>query len=92
MGFEWSPWALAALGDVAPYEVNQALQGSWPRPAAGGPAGLRVLTFWGRTRAGRPLLIAARRVDEWSWLIIGAREMTPSERAEFAIWEAQRDE
>jgi len=92
MGFEWSTWALAALSGVEPYEVNQALQGSWPRPALGGPAGLRVLTFWGRTRAGRPLLVAARRVEEREWLIIGAREMTSTELAEFEKWEAQRDE
>jgi hypothetical protein len=50
------------------------------------------MTFWGRTRVGRPLLVAARRVDDWEWLIIGARDMTATELGEFEKWEAQRDE
>ncbi|WP_280373893.1 hypothetical protein [Nocardia wallacei] len=30
-----------------------------------------MLTLWGRTDAGRPLIVAARRQDSWTWLIIG---------------------
>jgi len=62
----------------------------WPRPAVG-VAGIRVLTIWGRTRTGRPLIVALRRKDEWDWWIAGVRELTQDEAAELEEWEP-RDE
>ena len=50
-----------------------------------------MLTVWGRTRTGRPLMVALRRKDEWDWWIAGARELSPDEVAEPEEWEA-RDE
>ena len=88
MGYEWPGWALDALRGIEPHEVVQALgsESRWPRPAKG-PSGVDVLTVWARTRAGRPLIVAVRQTGEWSWLIIGARDMNPAEATEFARWE-----
>jgi hypothetical protein len=58
----------------------------WPRPATS-PAGVAVLTIWARTQTGRPLIVAVRQTGDWGWLIIGAREMHPTEAVEFARWE-----
>jgi hypothetical protein len=59
--------------------------------AAGGrhTEGLRVLTLWGRTRAGKAILVLVRPMpvrplDAW---IVNARPMTEPELAEFARWE-----
>jgi len=88
VGYEWPGWALDALRGIEPHEVVQALgsERRWPRPAKG-PSGVDVLTVWARTRAGRPLIVAVRQTGEWSWLIIGARDMNPAEATEFARWE-----
>ena len=61
----------------------------WTRPAVD-PAGLRVLTIWGRTRAGRALIVAAYQSGGQTWKIIGARELRAHELAEFAKWEEMR--
>lgn len=61
-----------------------------PRPARS-PAGVPVLTVWARTRAGRPLVVAVRATGPRTWLIIGARDMSMTERAEFARWEGAQD-
>ena len=61
----------------------------WPRPAVD-PAGLRVLTVWGRTLAGRGLIVAVYHSSGHIWKIIGAREMRTDELAEFAKWEERR--
>lgn len=87
--YEWEDWALSALKGIEPYEVWHVLEEAsrrWPRPAAG-PQGLPVLTIWGRTRAGRGVIVAVRRVEDFTWKIIGAREMTSRELAEFCRWE-----
>ena len=92
MGYEWPGWALDALRGIEPHEVMQALGADrrWPRGAAG-PGGVGVLTVWARTRPGRPLIVAVRQVGDWDWLIIGARDMHPTETAEFERWEASHD-
>ncbi|MDQ1295494.1 MAG: hypothetical protein QG608_3382 [Actinomycetota bacterium] len=59
----------------------------WPRPATG-PDGHRLMTVWGRTVDGWPLIVAIRRLSQWDWQIIGARVMTQSETTEFEAWEA----
>jgi hypothetical protein len=90
VGYEWVREVLDKLQGVEPHEVTQVLtaKSRWPRPAIGF-AGIRVLTIWGRTRTGRPLLVAVKRKDEWDWWIVGARELEPTETAELEAWEAR---
>ncbi len=87
MGFEWPQWALDALRGIEPQEVVQALDAKHrlPRPARSATGS----TCW--TRTERPLVMAVRRTDPWTWLIIGAREMCLQERTEFARWEEAQD-
>jgi hypothetical protein len=91
--YEWSGWALDALQGIEPHEVMQALgaRRRWPRRASG-PAGVPVLTVWARTREGRPLIVAVRQVDEWDWLIVGARDLTPMESTEYEQWEKEHSD
>jgi hypothetical protein len=49
-----------------------------------------VVTLWGRTVAGRPLIVAVYHVADFTWKIIGAREMTSTELTEFGRWEETR--
>jgi hypothetical protein len=90
--YEWEEWAIRALVDIDPYEVRQVLDSAhrWPRPGTDQSTGLRVLTIWGRTRAGRGLIVALYHHDGMTWRIAGAREMTDGELAEFARWEEKR--
>jgi hypothetical protein len=46
-----------------------------------------VLTIWGRTDAGRPLVVVTRRLSRWDWQIIGARDLSAQEVADFEAWE-----
>lgn len=93
MVYEWLEIGLRLLRGIEPQEVMQVLNSSkrWPRSATG-PDGHPVLTIWGRTRAGRPLIVGTRPLAKWDWQIIGAREMRPAEITEFEAWEATRDE
>ncbi len=93
MGYEWQGWALDALRGLEPYEVLQALgaERRWPRWAVA-PNGVRVLTVWARSDAGRPLIVAVRQIDAWDWQIIGARVMDGGNVAEFEEWEARGDD
>jgi hypothetical protein len=91
MGYEWDYGALdwVARNGLEPGEVLQAVYGrKWPRVAVT-PEGLRVLTLWGRTRAGKGILVMVRPMlghplDAW---IVNARPMTDTELAELAQWE-----
>ena len=86
--YEWEDWALAALVGIEPYEVRQALEAKRRRPRrATSATGVPVLTVWGRTRAGRPLIVAVYHVTGFTWKIIGARDMTDKELIEFREWE-----
>ncbi|GAB2529773.1 hypothetical protein GCM10027167_37510 [Nocardia heshunensis] len=89
MGFEWQDWALAHLFGIEPYEVRQVLAGEhrWPRMANDG--NVVVLSIWGRTASGRPLIVATRQVDRWTWMIVGAREMRHDELKIFERWEEE---
>jgi hypothetical protein len=86
--YEWEEWALAALVGIEPYEVRQALEARrrWPRRASSA-TGVQVLTVWGRTLAGRPLIVAVYQVTGFTWKIIGARDMTDKELIDFRQWE-----
>jgi len=89
VGYEWVPLLLLSLKGIEPYEVRQVLEGGrrWPRP--GVARGVAVLTVWGRTRAGRYLIVVLRATESSrDWLIAGAREMTADQAAEYDRWEA----
>jgi hypothetical protein len=88
VGYEWLTEALAALRDVESYEVLQVLSAERRMPLAAESAGVRFLTISGRTHAGRPLVVAVRLLGGLDQQIIGARDMTPPERARFEVWEA----
>lgn len=83
---------MRALIGIEPYEVRQVLEAGrrWPRPGANHSTGVRVLTIWGRTRAGRGLVVAVYHVAGFTWKIVGARDMTDGELAEFVRWEETR--
>jgi hypothetical protein len=92
--FHWSPLAFAQLVGIEPYEVMQVLQGKRPRWPVRKvhPAGLRVLEIWGRTQTGRGLVVITREVrgSRFDYQILGAREMTAVEAAQYDEWEASR--
>jgi hypothetical protein len=92
--FRWVLAALAALTNFDEYEVWEILRGDpkaiWWRPAH--VAGFQVDTAWGRTRAGRYLIVVTRRTAvPHENLIIGPRDMTPAEIAEYEQWKENRD-
>jgi hypothetical protein len=92
MVWSWLPRALERLSGIEPWEVMQALSAPrrWPRPAARSDTGIRFLTIWARTRAGRPLMVALRPLDGRDWQIIAVRELTAAELAELEKWEEDR--
>jgi hypothetical protein len=92
VGYQWLPITLAQLHDIEPYEVLQALSAGRRYPVPGRSAqGVRILTIWARTRAGRPLIVALRKVQDSQrdWWIVGARDMNDSEHGLFEQWETK---
>jgi len=93
VGYFWLQATLAGLSGIEPHEVLQALYAKqrWPRPGVS-PEGVRVLLILARTNAGRPLVVAVRRMPgrTLDWWIAGARDMTSTELAAFEEWEADR--
>jgi len=93
VGYDWVPLLLANLRDIEPYEVRQVLEDErprWPRAAVG--AGMAFLTIWGKTRRGRQLVVVLRPTEvSRNWLIVGTKQMTAEEAAEYDRWEAHRD-
>lgn len=90
--YEWLPVALAVIArrGIEPYEVMQVLGALRRRPVrAVTPEGLVMLTIWGRTDAGRPLIVTVRLAGSggFSAMIVGARDMSDEERKEFQGWE-----
>jgi hypothetical protein len=86
--------AYLARQGIEPHEVQWVLNHDprWPRPARSGVTGVATLTFWGRTVAGRALMVATRQVDEREWEIVGARDLRAAELVEFEAWEAAREQ
>jgi len=82
---------MRALLDIDPHEVRQVLEAKrrWPRPARSN-TGAQVTTIWGRTESGRALIVAVYTVSGFTSKIIGSREMTGAEEAEFSQWEETR--
>lgn len=54
------------------------------------PGGLQALAVWGPTSAGRLLAVFVRHLDQFDWMILGARELTAAEREEFETWRDAR--
>ncbi|MFI6217135.1 hypothetical protein ACIBCD_34480 [Nocardia brasiliensis] len=90
VGFEWPDWALDMLIGITPDEVMQVLtrQRRWPRRGRG-VEGIQLLTIWGRTAAGRPLIVGLRQTESWQWQIVAARPMSPEQVTEFEKWEQE---
>jgi hypothetical protein len=91
-------WWIGARGfldraEVAPWEVMEVLYSSarWPRQATT-KQGLPVLTVWGRTEQGRPLVVMLRQLGSYSdgWEILMAVPMGARQLEEFTAWEADR--
>jgi len=79
---------MRALEGITPFEVRQVLDAPrrWPRTGMD-HSGTRVLTIWGRTRTSRALVVAVYHVSGFTWKIIGARELSVAELAEYTRWE-----
>ena len=90
MPYRWLPQALLLLAGIEPYEVLQVLYAEQRMPVPAYADGIRVLTIWGRTKKGRPLIVTVRRVGQFDQLIVGAWEMSTDELAQFEEWEAGR--
>nr|BFE64483.1 hypothetical protein GCM10020063_090090 [Dactylosporangium thailandense] len=90
MPYRWWPATLAALSGIDPLEALEALNADRRLPRAGEALGLPVLSVWARTKAGRPLIVVLRHEGGLEWLIVGALDMTPAQRAEFEEWEADQ--
>jgi hypothetical protein len=91
--YEWLPTAFVvlALRGVQEHEVLQVLYGQQRRPVPMRDlAGVPVLNIWGRTKAGRPLIVTVRPVSGFDSQIVGAPDMTDAEREEFQTWESGR--
>ncbi len=89
MAYDWLPYLLAQLVGIDAYEVRQVLEEGRRRPKPAVEDGMRFLGMWGRTRAGRPLIVTLRPTPvAHDWTIVWARDMTAEELAEFEAWEA----
>jgi hypothetical protein len=92
VGYTWLPGRFAILVDVEPYEVMHILERpgrQLPRRAIG-PHGLPLVGIFGRTAAGRALVVYVRHDAGLDWTIVGARPMTAAEFAEYEKWEAEQ--
>ncbi|MET7421923.1 hypothetical protein [Dactylosporangium sp. NPDC005555] len=88
MPYRWWPATLAALVGITDAEVLQALNADRRRPLPGFALGIPALSIWARTDTGRALIVVVKQEGQFSWGILGARDMTPDELAEFEKWEA----
>lgn len=90
MAFRWASGVLDWLAErgIEPYEVQQVLQYGKRWPRQGHTLQGAVLTIWGRTRAGRALLVVLwPEQDSLDSYITGARELSAEEEAELRRWE-----
>ncbi len=92
MPYQWlaTAFAVIAASGIEPYEVLQVLWATRRRPVpVRSPEGLVFLNIWGRTKAGRPLIVTVRRIGGFDAVILGGREMNAPEREEFEAWETR---
>jgi hypothetical protein len=92
MGWNWVPGVMDSLDGIEPYEVSQVLGSAkrWPRPGASRDTGIGSLTIWGRTWAGRPMMIGVRLGPGLDMQVYAARELTAAQVTELEKWEATR--
>lgn len=90
MGYEWLSNALDALRGIEPQEVNQVLGAKRRWPVPGYADGVKLLSIWGRTDKGRPLIVILHRIDGLDWEIVGAAAMDAEQLKRFREWEATR--
>ncbi|MET7768829.1 hypothetical protein [Nocardia sp. NPDC005366] len=95
MQYEWWYGARDHLrrAGVEPWEVMEVLYSPrrWPRPART-PEGLPVLTVWGRTEQGRPVVVLLRQPSSAPgiWEVVMAAPMRPHQVHEYEAWEVER--
>jgi uncharacterized DUF497 family protein len=91
--YEWLPTAFTVLvlAGIEPYEVMQVLNGHSrrPVPVLDPATGLKLLNIYGRTNAGRLLVVTVRLAGGFAMRIVGARDMTVQERKEYERWESR---
>lgn len=95
MGTEWYEWARKRLGPgIHPDEALEVVAGFHPRRPMWGTSdnGVAIFTIWGRTFAGRPLIVGVDKVGQFQQMLVSAREMTPEQLADFVMWEVSRGE
>jgi hypothetical protein len=93
MPYEWLPTTFTVLiaRGIEPYEVLQVLYGVRRCPVPVHDShGLMLLNVWGRTKAGRPLVVTVRPAGGFDAEIVGARDMADDERKEFESWESSQ--
>ncbi|WP_043735958.1 hypothetical protein [Nocardia asiatica] len=94
MAFEWWAGVLAvlALTGVERHEVIEVLYADkrWPRRGVDPTTGLSVLSIWGRTDDGRPLIVTLRVLGGFDHQIVAAHRMTEEQLQEFRKWEETR--
>lgn len=71
----------------SPPDSSATLGADRRRPVPGHALGIPALSVWARTDAGRPLIVTVKHQSGFDWGIVGARDMTPAELAEFEHWE-----
>ena len=79
----------AWLYGVTRAEATQVLYSAgrrWPRPMLT-KSGLAGLSVWGRTDAGRGVIVYLRLLESRDYQIVGAAEMGTDQLAEFTEWE-----
>ena len=92
MVYRWVPLALDSLRGIEPHEVHQTLGAKRRLPVPGVSGGVRVLAVFGRTHAGRLLMVLIHLGDDFDHHITGARDATPDESIMFVAWEASGDD
>jgi hypothetical protein len=90
VGYEWLSNALDALRDIEPQEVTQVLGARRRWPVPGYADGVKLLSVWGRTNAGRPLIVILHHAGGLDWEIVGAAQMNADQLARFREWEATK--
>jgi len=92
VGDDWVPLLLDNLRDIEPYEVGRSSKTDVRGGHGRCRRGYGVPGDLGATRRGRHLVVVLRPTDvSHDWLIVGAKEMTPEQAAEYDRWEAHRD-
>lgn len=90
MPYHWYAMALETLAGIEPHEVTQALAATRRLPYPVTVAGTRLVNIIAPTSTGRLLTITIRHHDGRDWWILGARDATDQQRAQYKQWEDQQ--